>query len=70
MVLPKDRAKAKYLAAIRALGGASAYYNCGAQYSTGGVKAVAECMRGLKRKVSEETWADKWAAAYEFTGGY
>jgi hypothetical protein len=65
MVLSKEKAAAKYLAAIKALGGASAYYACGEKVSTGGVKAVAECMKGLKKKVSEEVWAQKYAFAYE-----
>jgi hypothetical protein len=65
MVLPKEKAKAKYLAAIKALGGASAYYSCGEKVATGGVKAVAECMKSLKKRVPEEAWAEKWALAYE-----
>jgi len=58
-------AKARYLAAIKARGGASAYYACGEKAATGGVKAVAECMRGLKLKVSEEDWANAYEMAYE-----
>jgi hypothetical protein len=66
MVLPKEKAKEKYLRAIRDLGGADAYYDCGAKYAEGGVKRVAECMKGLKKKVKEDAWAEKWAAAYEW----
>jgi len=67
MVLSKDKAKEKYLNAIKALGGAEAYYKCGEKYSTGGVKAVAQCMQSLRKKTTEEDWANKWASAYEFT---
>lgn len=63
MVLDAATAKAKYENAIRILGGASAYFACGAKIS-GGVKAVAECMHGLKTKLTESDWASKWEKAY------
>jgi hypothetical protein len=67
MALPRDVAKAKYLYAIQKLGGASAYYGCG-QQKYRGVKAVAECLEGLKKRLTETEWAEKWAQAYEPIG--
>jgi len=63
MVLDAATARAKYENAIKLLGGASAYFACGEKI-TGGVKAVAECMRGLKKKLTESDWAKKWEEAY------
>ena len=60
-----DYAAKKYLSAIKARGGAEAWYACGEKVAEGGVKAVAACMKGLKKKVSEETWAKHYKMAYE-----
>lgn len=62
MVLSAAAAAAKYEAAIKLLGGASAYRACGAK---GKVKAIAECMHGLKAKLTESDWATKYKTAYE-----
>jgi len=55
----------RYLSAIKALGGADAYYTCGEKVAEGGVKAVAACMKGLKKKVGEEVWAEAYKDSYE-----
>jgi len=62
MVLSGADAAAKYEASIRLLGGASAYRACGAK---GKVKAIAECMKGLKAALTESDWATKYKNAYE-----
>jgi len=62
MVLSGADAAAKYEASIRLLGGASAYRACGAK---GKIKAIAECMKGLKAALTESDWATKYKAAYE-----
>lgn len=62
MVLSKSEAGDKYKAAIDLLGGASAYYNCGEK---GKVKAIAECMKGLKKGLTSSDWATKYKEAYE-----
>lgn len=54
-----SRGKAKYEEKIRALGGASAYFSCGAQ---GGMD-VAVCLHGLKKALTETDWARAWEAA-------
>ena len=55
-----SKGQAKYVASIKALGGASAYRTCGNQ---GGMK-TATCLKALKAKVgSEEDWGSKWATA-------
>jgi len=59
-----SKAGEKYSKAIALLGGASAYFTCGEKVSTGGVKAVAECMHGLKKKLTESSWAEKYKTAY------
>jgi|GEM_PF-2095452 len=64
-----DYAAKKYLSAIKARGGAEAWYACGEKVAEGGVKAVAACMKGLKKKVSEETWAKHYKMAYEGKAG-
>lgn len=61
MVLTGTDAAAKYEAAIKLLGGASAYRACGAK---GKVKDIAECMHGLKAKLTESDWATKYRMAY------
>lgn len=50
------KGKARYLAKIKALGGASAYRTCGAK---GGMD-VAICLKGLKAKLTETDWAEAW----------
>jgi len=64
MVMDGTKAAGKYSAAIALLGGASAYHACGDKSATGGVKAVAECMHGLKKKLTETDWATKYKTAY------
>jgi len=54
------KGQTKYVASIKALGGASAYRTCG---SEGGMK-TATCLKALKAKLgSEEEWGKKWAVA-------
>lgn len=62
MVLSGADAASKYEAGIKLLGGASAYRACGAK---GKVRAIAECMHGLKAGLSESDWASKYKMAYE-----
>lgn len=62
MVAGGTEAAAKYEAAVKLLGGATAYRACGAK---GKVKAIAECMHGLKAKLTESDWAAKYRFAYE-----
>ncbi|RLE44213.1 hypothetical protein DRJ16_02680 [Candidatus Woesearchaeota archaeon] len=62
-----EYAKARYLAGVKAVGGARAYRECGERVTTGGVMAVAECMKGLKAMVSEDTWAEHYEMAYRGT---
>ena len=50
-----SKGKAKYLAKIKALGGATAFRSCGAK---GGME-VAICLKGLKEKLDEGDWADR-----------
>jgi hypothetical protein len=64
MVQDASTAGKHYEDAIKLLGGASAYHACGDKVSTGGVKAVAECMHGLKKKMTESDWATKYRARY------
>ena len=54
-----SKGKTKYLAKIRALGGAGAYRDCGAK---GGMD-VAICLKGLKVKLDESNWADRLSGA-------
>lgn len=63
MVMGASAARKKYEDAIKLLGGASAYYACGEKIDKG-VKAVAECMHGLKKALTESEWASKWEKAY------
>jgi len=50
----------KYVAKIKAQGGASAYRTCGAE---GGMK-TATCLKALKAKIgTEEDWGKTWAAS-------
>jgi hypothetical protein len=64
MVMDGTKASKKYEDAIKLLGGASAFHTCGDKVSTGGVKAVAECMHGLKKSLTESQWATKYKDAY------
>lgn len=50
------KGKSKYLRKIKALGGATKWYECGKK---GGIK-VALCLKALKAVIPEETWADEW----------
>ncbi len=43
----------------------SAYFDCGDLRLLGGVKAVAECMNGLKKKVGLSEGGEKYRKAYE-----
>jgi len=61
MVKSRDVAKTNYLDGIRAIGGASVYYECGRLADNGPAIKVAECLQAKKRAVSEEQWAEKWA---------
>jgi len=54
-----SKGKTKYLAKVRAMGGASAYRSCGEK---GGME-VAICLKGLKAKLDEGDWADAWEIA-------
>ena len=54
-----SKGKTKYLAKIKALGGADAYRDCGEK---GGMD-VAICLKGLKAKLDESDWADAWGTA-------
>jgi len=53
------KGKEKYTKKIKALGGAKAYYDCGAK---GGMD-VAVCLRGLRVALTEEDWANAWEVA-------
>lgn len=54
-----SKGKTKYLAKVKAMGGASAYRSCGEK---GGME-VAICLKGLKAKLDEGDWADAWEIA-------
>ena len=56
-----SKGKTKYLAKIKALGGASAYRKCG---EAGGMD-VAICLKGLRAELDEGDWADAWETAME-----
>lgn len=56
-----SKGKEKYISSIRSLGGANAYYSCGAK---GGMD-TAVCLKGLKEALSEADWADRWATAMQ-----
>ena len=61
MVKSRDIAKKNYLDGVKAIGGASAYYECGKLADTGPAIKVAECLQAKKKAVSEDKWAEKWA---------
>jgi len=63
-VVSADEAARRYKDAIRARGGARAWYDCGKKYPREGVKGVAECMKGLKIEITEEDWGDKYEKRY------
>ena len=65
-VLPADKAAEKYRKAIQQRGGPDAWYECGDKYTTGGIQAVAECMKSLKKKRTLDDWVDMYRAAYTF----
>ena len=54
-----SKGKTKYLAKVKALGGSTAYRDCGEK---GGMD-VAICLKGLKAKLDESDWADSWEVA-------
>jgi len=60
-VKSRDVAKANYLEGIRAIGGATKYYECGRKAREGPAIEVAKCLRAAKKTLSEEDWAEKWA---------
>jgi len=63
MVMSPDAAARKYQIGVDAVGGATAYINCG-QAKDRGFLAVAECMQGLKRAAATTAgWAAKYRAA-------
>lgn len=65
MVKSADTAATNYRTALSNIGAPDSYYNCGGKVDTGGVKAVAECMRGLKKKKATlDTWVSKYKQAY------
>lgn len=64
MVLSGSEAAAKWKTAISALGGLEAYRACGKAGGKTTVKQIAECMSGLKAKVSLDSAAAKYAGAY------
>ena len=55
--------KGKYLEGVRAIGGASKYYECGELAKRGPAIKVAECLMAAKKKITEDKWAEKWAKA-------
>jgi len=61
MVLNATEAAAKYESGVKIIGGTAAYRQCGSQKKVG---KIAECMHGLKAKLTESDWAKKYAAAY------
>lgn len=66
-VMDATAAAAKYQSAIALIAGSDggAYFTCGAERMRGGVKAVAECMKGLKKTAGLPVWAEKYRKAYE-----
>ena len=66
-VMDGTAAAAKYQSAIALIAGSDGggYFTCGAERIRGGVKAVAECMKGLKKTAGLPVWAEKYRKAYE-----
>jgi len=66
-VMDAQAATSKYQAAISLIAGSDggAYFDCGDKRTSGGVKAVAECMKGLKKTAGLPVWAEKYRKAYE-----
>ena len=66
-VMDAQAASAKYQSAIALIAGSDggAYHACGDKRVSGGVKAVAECMKGLKKTAGLPVWAEKYRKAYE-----
>lgn len=55
-----SKGKAKYVAGVNRIGGASKYFECGGR---GGMK-TAMCLKEAKAKAgSAEEWANTWATA-------
>jgi len=67
VVMDGNAAAAKYQASIAMIAGSDGggYIKCGTERLHGGVKAVAECMQGLKKTAGLPVWAEKYRAAYE-----
>ena len=65
-VMGASEAAERYQRGISLIAGSdgAGYLNCGAKRLTGGVKAVAECMKGLKKSAGLSVWAEKYRAAY------
>lgn len=66
-VMDASAAAAKYQSAIAMIAGSDggAYFGCGDKRTSGGVRAVAECMKGLKKTAGLSVWAEKYKKAYE-----
>ncbi len=66
-VMDANAATQKYQEAIALIAGSDggAYFTCGDKRTSGGVKAVAECMKGLKKTAGLPVWATKYRSAYE-----
>jgi hypothetical protein len=66
-VMDAASAADKYQSGIALIAGSDghAYNDCGAKRLSGGVKAVAECMKGLKKTAGLPVWAEKYRRAYE-----
>lgn len=66
-VMDGTQAAAKYQSAIALIAGSDGggYLTCGQERLRGGVKAVAECMKGLKKTAGLPAWAEKYRKAYE-----
>jgi len=55
-----SKGKAKYIAGVNRIGGATKYVECGGK---GGMR-TATCLKEAKAKVSSaETWGESWATA-------
>lgn len=66
-VMSASDAASKYQSSIALIAGSDGgkYFDCGAEKVSGGVKAVAECMKGLKKTAGLPVWAEKYKKAYE-----
>lgn len=64
MVVSGSEASSRYREGINLIGGSNAYFDCGAKAANGGVKAVAECMKGLKKAAGLDAWTAKYEKRY------